>query len=135
MDLSKSLLISASGMKAQSLRMRVISENMANSDSLPSTPADDPYRRKVVSFSNELNREMGVDEVKVKKIEFDRAEFGTTYQPGHPGADADGYVRTPNVNMLLEVMDMRQAQRSYEANINAMETSKTMIMRTIDLLR
>lgn len=135
MDLSKSLMISASGMKAQSLRMRVISENMANSDSLPSNPADDPYRRKVVSFSNVLNRKMGVDEVKVNKIEFDRAEFGTTYQPGHPGADADGYVRTPNVNMLLEVMDMRQAQRSYEANINAMETSKTMIMRTIDLLR
>ncbi len=135
MDLSKSMLISASGMKAQSLRMRIISENMANADSLPSSPEQDPYRRKTVTFANVLNRQAGVEEVKVRRVDYDRSEFGMTYQPGHPGADADGYVRTPNVNTLLEVMDMRQAQRSYEANVNAMETARTMMMRTIDLLR
>lgn len=135
MDLSKAMMISASGMKAQSLRMRIISENMANADSLPSRPGDDPYRRKTVSFANVLNREAGVEEVKVRRVGFDRSDFGMTYQPGHPGADADGYVRTPNVNTLLEVMDMRQAQRSYEANINAIETARGMVMRTIDLLR
>lgn len=135
MDLSKAMMISASGMKAQSLRMRIISENMANADSLPSRPEDDPYRRKTVSFANVLNRAAGVEEVKVRRVDFDRSDFGMTYQPGHPGADADGYVRTPNVNTLLEVMDMRQAQRSYEANINAIETARGMVMRTIDLLR
>ena len=135
MDLSKSLMISAAGMKAQSVRIRVISENLANADSLASSPTDTPYRRKVVSFSNELDRKLGMHEVKIDGVTFDRSEFGKRYQPGHPGADADGYVRTPNVEPLLEVMDMRQAQRSYDANLNAADTAKNMIMRTIDLLR
>ncbi|MEX1147595.1 MAG: flagellar basal body rod protein FlgC [Sphingomonadales bacterium] len=135
MDLSKSMMISTAGMKAQSLRMRIISENLANADSVPDDPARDPYRRKVVSFANELNREMGVNEVTIKRVLTDRSEFGLRYQPGHPGADEDGYVRTPNVNSLMEVMDMKQAQRSYEANLNAIDSAKTMMMRTIDLLR
>lgn len=135
MDLSKSMMISAAGMKAQSVRIRIVAENLANADSMASSPEDQPYRRKVVTFTNELNRQTGINEVKIKKVELDRTEFGKRYQPGHPGADAEGYVRTPNVNTLLEVMDMRQAQRSYEANLNASEASKNMIMRTIDLLR
>ncbi|RIK95592.1 MAG: flagellar basal body rod protein FlgC [Proteobacteria bacterium] len=135
MDLSKSLMISAAGLKAQSVRIRVISENLANADSLASSPTDTPYRRKVVSFRNELDRKLGIHEVTVDGVTFDRSDFGKRYQPGHPGADADGYVRTPNVEPLLEVMDMRQAQRSYDANLNAADTAKNMIMRTIDLLR
>jgi flagellar basal-body rod protein FlgC len=135
MDLTKSMMISAAGMKAQSVRMRIISENLANADSLASTPDAEPYRRKVVSFGTELNRELGIEEVTIDKVQFDKSEFGKRYQPGHPGADAEGYVRTPNVNSLLEVMDIKQAQRSYEANLNAIDASKKLIMGTIDLLR
>ncbi len=135
MDLSKAMMISASGMKAQSVRMRVISENMANSDSMANTPDGEPYRRKIVSFADAMNRQTNTNEVRVSRVEFDQSDFGRRYQPGHPGADAEGYVRTPNVNSLLEVMDMKQAQRSYEANINAIDTAKTMITRTIDMLR
>lgn len=135
MDLSKSMMVSAAGMKAQSMRMRIISENLANADSVPDNAVDDPYRRKVVSFSNQLNRELGINEVAIKNIRDDQSDFGLRYQPGHPGANEDGYVRTPNVNSLMEVMDMKQAQRSYEANLSAIDSAKTMIMRTIDLLR
>lgn len=135
MDLTKSMMISAAGMKAQSVRMRIISENLANADSLASTPDAEPYRRKVVSFGTELNRELGIEEVTIDRVQFDKSEFGKRYQPGHPGADAEGYVRTPNVNSLLEVMDIKQAQRSYEANLNAIDASKKLIMGTIDLLR
>ncbi|RMF10185.1 MAG: flagellar basal body rod protein FlgC [Alphaproteobacteria bacterium] len=135
MDLTKSMMISAAGMKAQSVRMRIIAENMANADSLASSPTDEPYRRKVVSFGTQLNRELGIEEVTIDKVQYDKSEFGKRYQPGHPGADAEGYVRTPNVNTLLEVMDMKQAQRSYEANLNAVDSAKTLMMRTIDLLR
>lgn len=135
MDLLKAMMISASGMKAQSVRMRIISENLANSDSLPSSPDAAPYRRKVVSFADVLNRKEGTTEVKVTRVDFDKSEFGKRYQPGHPAADGDGYVRTPNVNSLLEIMDLKQAQRSYEANINAIETAKSMVTRTIELLR
>lgn len=135
MDLSKSMMISAAGMKAQSVRMRIIAENLANADSLASTPDDEPYRRKVVSFGTELDRQLGVEKVIIDRVQFDKSEFGKRYQPGHPGADPEGYVRTPNVNTLLEVMDMKQAQRSYEANLNAIDSAKTLMMRTIDLLR
>jgi len=135
MDLTKSMMISAAGMKAQSVRMRIISENLANADSLASTPDAEPYRRKVVSFGTELNRELGIEEVTIDRVQFDKSEFGKRYQPGHPGADAEGYVRTPNVNSLMEVMDIKQAQRSYEANLNAIDASKKLIMGTIDLLR
>lgn len=135
MDLAKSMMISAAGLKAQSVRMRIIAENMANADSLANSPTDEPYRRKVVSFGTHLNRQMNIEEVTIDKVQYDKSEFGKRYQPGHPGADADGYVRTPNVNTLLEVMDMKQAQRSYEANLNAVDSARTLMMRTIDLLR
>jgi flagellar basal-body rod protein FlgC len=135
MDLYKSMVISAAGMRAQSVRMRVISENLANADSTAAEPGGDPYRRKTISFKNHIDREVGVDLVEVNKIGLDPSKFGRKYDPGHPAADADGYVSTPNVNGLVELMDMRQAQRTYQANVSSVEAAKAMMMRTIDLLR
>ncbi|NQV80847.1 MAG: flagellar basal body rod protein FlgC [Alphaproteobacteria bacterium] len=133
-QLIKSIMVSASGLRAQSERMRVIAENMANADSLPQAPGLDPYRRKTVSFKSVMDREQNVDLVKIKKVGFDRSDFTKAYDPGHPGADNDGYVLKPNVNTLIEAMDMREAQRSYEANVNALETARSMLMRTISIL-
>ena len=135
MDLSKSMLISASGMKVQNVRMRIIAENLANQDSVATAPGEDPYRRKSLTFQNVLDRENDVNTVEVKKVLYDQSEFGMRYDPGHPAADEIGYIKTTNVNGLVELMDMKQAQRSYESNLNAMDVSKNMVMRTIDLLR
>ena len=135
MDLIKAIKISASGMKAQGVRLRVISENIANSDSLAEVPGGDPYRRKLVSFKEVLNKSLGAETVAVDKIGYDESPFNKRYDPTHPAADKDGYVSTPNVNSLVEMMDMREAQRSYSANLDMIETSKRMIERTIDLLR
>jgi flagellar basal-body rod protein FlgC len=135
MDLAKTLRISAAGLEAQGTRMRTISENLANADSLASEPGGQPYRRKMVTFKNVLDKQVGADMVKADKVITDKSEFQKRYDPSHPAADADGYVMTPNVNSLIEVMDLRQAQRSYEANLSVIETSKTMLLRTIDLLR
>ena len=135
MDLVKAIKISASGMKAQGVRLRVISENLANANSLAETPGGDPYRRKLVSFKEVLDKSMGAETVAVNKIEFDQSDFNKRYDPTHPAADKDGYVATPNVNSLIEMMDMREAQRSYSANLDMIDTSKRMIERTIDLIR
>ena len=122
-------------MKVQGTRLRVISENLANADSLPTGPGKSPYRRKNIQFQNVLNRELGLNLVKVKKIGVDKSEFNRRYEPAHPAADEKGYVQTPNVKTLIEVMDMREAQRSYEANLTAIRTARSMMRRTIDLLR
>lgn len=135
MDLLKSMAISASGMKAQGERMRVISENLANKDSVGKTAGEDPYRRKMVSFSNELDRELGAKKVIVDNVVEDKSEFGLKYDPNHPAANEDGYVKVPNVNALVEVMDMKETQRSYQANLGAIDASKRMIMQTLDILR
>lgn len=135
MDLSKALQVSASGLKVQGTRLKVIAENLANADSTAETPGELPYRRKVVTFRNELDRKLGVEKVKVGQVTVDGSDFQRKYDPGHPSADADGYVMLPNVNSIIEAMDMREAQRSYEANINAIEASRAMINRTIDILR
>ncbi len=135
MDLVQSMQLAAKGMKAQGTRMRVISENMANADTTPMEPGQDPYRRQVVSFKNTLNRAEGIREVEVDKIRPDNSDFVLKYDPSHPAADEKGYIRTPNVNSLIETMDMREASRSYEANLGVIEMAKTMIMRTIDLIR
>jgi flagellar basal-body rod protein FlgC len=135
MDLVKTLRISAAGMQAQGTRMRTISENLANADSMASEPGGQPYRRKMVTFKNMLDKQVGAEMVKADKVITDKAEFKKRYDPSHPAADAEGYIQTPNVNPLIEVMDLRQAQRSYEANLSVIETSKTMLLRTIDLLR
>ena len=135
MDLMKSIKIAAAGMRVQGVRLKVISENIANADSLSPVPGGDPYRRKVVTFENALDRTLGTELVKVHKIDVDSAEFRKTYNPGHPAADKSGYVRMPNVNALVEMMDMREAQRSYQANLRIVDVSKKLVARTVDLLR
>jgi flagellar basal-body rod protein FlgC len=134
-DLMKTMRLSAAGMKVQGTRLRVIAENVANADSLPTEPGRQPYRRRVVTFKNELDRATGLQTVRVKNIRTDRSEFLRRYDPGHPAADQNGYVLTPNVNPLIEMADMREAQRSYEANMNTLKASKTMLQGTIDILR
>lgn len=134
-ELTSSMSISAAGLKAQGERLRVISENIANAGSTALTPDSDPYRRKLVTFGNELDRELGTDLVEVKKVSRDTSEFGLRYQPGHPAADDSGYVKVSNVNTLVEMTDMREAQRSYDANLKIMQAARSMLERTIDLLR
>ncbi|WP_375595124.1 flagellar basal body rod protein FlgC [Algihabitans albus] len=135
MDLYKTLDISASGMRAQGTRLRVISENIANANSTGQTPGAEPYRRKMVTFTNELDRALDAELVKVKDVGVDKSEFNRRYNPGHPAADAEGYVLMPNVNSLLEMSDMREAQRSYEANLRVIQSSRAMLEQTIAILR
>jgi flagellar basal-body rod protein FlgC len=130
-----SLKISASGLEAQSSRLRVVSENLANARSTGDTPGSDPYRRKTVSFAQELDRAAGVDTVEIKKIGVDESAFRTEYDPGNPAADANGVVKYPNVNILVEMADMREANRSYEANLQSIRQARDLINSTIDLLR
>ena len=135
MDLVKSLGVSAAGMQSQGTRLRIISENLANAQSTADTPGGEPYRRKIVSFKNELDRTTGVDKVQVDRVERDPSDFERRYDPGHPAANADGYVLLPNVKPMVEMMDMREAQRSYEANLNLITATRRMISRTLEILR
>ena len=135
MDLMESLMISAAGMRAQGQRLRVVAENIANADSVSEVPGGDPYRRKTISFKNALDRERGMETVQVSKVGHDQSDFRMKYDPGNPAADQKGYVKLPNVNSLIEMSDMREAQRSYEANLRAIEVARTMLQRTIDLIR
>jgi len=135
MDLDKSLNISAAGMRAQGTRLRVISENIANANSTAQTPGGEPYRRKVATFNNELDSALGIETVRVDSIVADRSAFSRRFEPGHPAADEEGYVLMPNVNSLMEMADLREAQRSYEANLKAIESSRAMLQKTIDILR
>jgi len=135
MELMNAIQISASGMKAQGTRLRVVAENVANADSMGNKPGDDPYRRKTIIFQDELDRTLGADLVSVKKIGRDMGEFDTAYEPHHPLADENGYVKRPNVNSLIELTDLKEAQRGYEANMSVIDSSKAMIQRTIELLR
>ena len=134
MDLMDSLAISAAGMRVQGERLRVISENIANADSVSEVRGGDPYRRKTITFQNALDRETGIDLVKVKKVGLDPSEFTRKYDPSNPAADNSGYVKLPNVNGMVEALDMREAQRAYEANLNVIETAKSMTSNTIALL-
>lgn len=135
MDLDRALRISAAGMVAQSTRLRVVAENLANRDSTGEAPGSDPFRRRTVSFSNQFDRAMGMESVSVNRIGTAPGEFPTRYEPSHPAADARGYVKTPNVDSLVEVMDMREAQRSYSANLSVLETTRGMLTRAIEALR
>ena len=135
MDFLKTMAIAASGLRAQAGRMRVISENIANADSTPARPGDEPYRRKVPSFRSEIDRALDVQLVQLDKVTTDNSDFRMKYEPGHPAADKNGNVKYPNVNPLLEMTDMRDAQRSYEANINVISATRRMIQRTIDILK
>lgn len=134
-DLFKSMRISSAGMKVQGARLRVISENVANADSLPEKPGEQPYRRKNIIFKNVLDRKLGISTVQVHKVREERGDFKKFFDPAHPAADENGYVDRPNVNSLMEMMDMREAQRSYDANINTIKASKKMLQRTIGILR
>jgi flagellar basal-body rod protein FlgC len=135
MDLSKALEISASGMAAQTTRLRVIAENLANQDTTGSTPGADAYRRKTVTFDDAIDNMTGAPTLRVKKVGRDNAAFPLRYDPSHPAADARGYVKTPNVNSFVEVMDMKEAQRTYNANLSVMQVSRGMLTRTIEMLK
>lgn len=135
MALSDSLAIAASGMKAQGDRLRVVAENIANADATGKSPAEAPYRRKLVIFKNVLDKEMGVNTVRVSDRTYDKSEFRKKYDPTHPAADEKGYVLYPNMNTIIEMVDMREARRGYEANMNVVEVSKSMLSRTLDLIR
>lgn len=135
-ELFGAMTISSHGMKAQSTRIRVISENIANANTAAPTPDENPYTRKFPVFKNEMDRELGYKTVGVSKIKDDtKKPFQLKYMPDHPGADENGYVKMPNVNSLIETMDMQEAQRSYEANLGMIEQSRNMIMQTISILR
>jgi flagellar basal-body rod protein FlgC len=134
-DLVNSMYIAASGMKAQSDRLRIVAQNIANVDTTGSNPSEAPYRRKVVSFRNELDRAMDADLVKVSQYGVDKTNFPQKYDPSHPAANEEGYVQMPNVNPILEMVDMREARRAYEANINVVEVSKELLLQTINMLR
>jgi flagellar basal-body rod protein FlgC len=134
MDFNTPLDIAYSGMTAESQRLKVIAENLANADSTAQAPGADPYRRQVVTFTDVFDKAIGANEVKVSGVVPAGGSFGKKYEPGHPAADADGYVLTPNVNPVTELMDMREAQRTYDANLNVIDAVRAMVSRTIDLL-
>lgn len=136
MEIMNAIGISASGMRAQGERLRVISQNIANSDTAATMPGEDPYRRKTITFKNVMDKTLGAEVVKDGGIAEDmKSPFRLKFMPDHPGADANGYVKLPNVNTLIETMDMREAQRSYEANLGMIDIAKSMMSRTLDLLR
>ena len=134
-NLTLSADIAASGMKAQSERLKIISQNMANADSVSAEPGGDPYRRQVVTFQNYIDKQTGAQKVKVDKIIKDMSPFEKKYDPNHPGADANGYVSLPNVNPLVEMMDMKEAQRVYDANLNMLKTTREMNSSVLDILK
>jgi flagellar basal-body rod protein FlgC len=135
MDFLKSIAIAASGLRAQAGRMRIISENIANADSTAPAAGAEPYRRKMASFKSEIDRTLDAQLVALGRIKTDPSEFRLKQEPGHPAADQNGNVKYPNVNALVEMTDLREAQRSYEANINVIGASRRMIQRTIEILK
>jgi flagellar basal-body rod protein FlgC len=135
MDFIKSIAIAASGLRAQAGRMRIIAENIANADSTAQKPGDNPYRRKIPTFTSALDRTLDARVVELGRVRTDPSDFQLKYQPGHPAADTNGNVKYPNVNSLVEMADMKEAQRSYEANINVISATRRMLQRTIDILK
>jgi len=133
--LGSAIKVAASGLDAENARLRVVSENIANAQSTSKIPGGDPYQRKMVSFSSELDRTSGTTEVKVDSILRDPSNFELQYDPSHPAADASGFVKLPNVNLLVEMADMRDANRSYEANLQVLKQARDLISMTIDLMR
>jgi flagellar basal-body rod protein FlgC len=135
MELNKALAISASGMDVETTRLRVIAENLANENTTGSSPGADAYRRKTVTFGSRMDQAVGAELVTVSKIGEDMSDLPLRYDPSNPAANADGYVKLPNVNSFVEMMDMREAERSYEANLAVMQTTRSMLSRAIDLLK
>lgn len=135
MDLPTAIAISGAGMDVQGTRLRVIAENLANQNTTGSAPGADPYRRKSVTFTDRLDSSLGTPTVAVKSVDQDQTPFPLKYDPSHPAANAEGYVKEPNVNSFVEMMDMREAERSYSANLQVMQVSRSMLTRTIELLK
>jgi len=135
MDFIKSIAIAATGIRAQAGRMRIISENIANADSTAQVRGGDPYRRRIVTFRAELDRELGARVVALGRVEVDNSGFRVKHEPGNPAADAKGDVKYPNVNSLVEMTDLRDAQRSYESNLNVITATRRMLQRTLDILK
>ena len=134
-DFFSSLRIAATGLHAQTARMRIIAENIANADSAGKSPGEEPYRRRIPTFEAVMDKEVGGKVVEIGRLAYDMSDFQSRYEPGHPAADEHGYVRYPNVNSLIEAMDMREAQRTYEANLNMITTTRQMMGSTLDILR
>ena len=134
-DFARSMGIATSGLRAQAGRMRVISENIANAESTSAAAGGDPYRRKVPTFTSELDRSLDAKVVTLGRVRPDTSAFRVKYEPSNPSADAAGNVKYPNVNPLIEMTDMREAQRSYEANLNIITATRRMIQRTLDILK
>ncbi len=134
-DFMRSMGIATSGLRAQAGRIRVISENIANADSTAPSAGGDPYRRKVPTFSSALDRTLDAKVVTLGKVRQDPSAFKVRYEPNNPAADAAGNVKYPNVNSMVEMTDMRDAQRSYEANLNIISATRRMIQRTLDILK
>ena len=134
MDFSSSMSVAASGLRTQSERMKVIAENIANANSTSPTPGGDPYRRKIATQTNSFDRELGANLVQSGNPIEDKSDFRTQYDPGNPNADKQGYIKLPNVDPLIEIMDMKEAQRSYEADLTVMDATKQMQSRAVDLL-
>jgi len=135
MDFSKSMAVAASGLRAQTDRMKVIAENIANAGSTSPIKGGDPYRRKIATVTQNFDSELGATLVKPGKPLPDKTDFKSQYDPGNPTADSQGYVKLPNVDSLVEIMDMRDAQRSYEADLQMLDTTKQMMAKTVDLLK
>jgi len=132
---SETLQIAAAGLRAQSARMRIIAENVANADSTGRTPDENPYQRQIAVFESDFDRAVGAELVRMNDVQLDQSDFRMVYEPGHPAANGEGYVKYPNVSSLVEMMDMRDAQRTYEANLTMVEGTRRMLERTLDLLR
>lgn len=135
LDMNTMMQISASGLKAQTTRMRTIAENIANSNTTGLTPGANPYQRQIPVFAQELDRALGMKMVTAAKPVRDASDFPIKFDPSHPAADAQGYVKMPNVKPMMEAVDMREAQRSYEANLSVIDSTRSMLKQTIDLLR
>ncbi|MEQ8403072.1 MAG: flagellar basal body rod protein FlgC [Roseitalea porphyridii] len=133
--LTASLKVAGSGLHAESTRLRVVSENIANASSTGDTPGADPYARKTIAFQSALDRASQVSMVEIDKISVDRTAFVQEFDPSHPAADPDGYVKLPNVNPIVEMADMREANRSYQANLQVLKQARELISMTIDLMR
>jgi flagellar basal-body rod protein FlgC len=134
-ELNGAMTISAAGMDAQAERLRVVAQNLANQDTTAAMPGADPYRRKTITFEAVMDETAGGETVKVKDVGTDQTDFPQKYDPANPAADSQGYVKLPNVNSFMEIMDMREAERSYNANLSVMQASRSMANRTIDILK
>jgi flagellar basal-body rod protein FlgC len=134
-DLGTSLQVSAAGMDVQVARIKIIAENLANQSTTGSSPGADAYHRRTITFQNKLDKALGAETVRVKSVGTDKSEEPLRYDPDNPAANKDGYVKTPNVNSFVELMDMRDAEQSYSANLNVASTTRTMLNRTLDLIK